>query len=73
MGLAACDKLLSEPYLPEEHRERVKNNRLAYLNAVNQIQQNMIQPQLDMLKKAKEITPPKTTLDIDPKKVAVTL
>jgi hypothetical protein len=33
----------------------------------------MIQPQLDMLKKAKEITPPKTTLDIDPKKVAVTL
>ena len=73
MGLAACDKLLAEPHLPAEHRERVQNNRLAYLNVVNQMQQNLIQPQLDMLKKAQNITPPKTTLDIDPKKVAVTL
>jgi hypothetical protein len=33
MGLAACEKLLAEPYLPQEQRERVQNNRNAYMPA----------------------------------------
>ena len=31
LGFTACKKLLSEPYLPENHRARVKNNYNAYL------------------------------------------
>jgi hypothetical protein len=73
MGLAACDKLLSEAYIPQEHRERIQNNRNTYLNAVNQIQAQMIQPQIESLKKVNEIKPQQTTLQFDPKKVAVKL
>jgi len=73
MGLAACEKLLAEPYIPQEHRERIENNRNTYLNAVNQIQAQMVQPKIETLKKINEISPPKTTLKFDPEKVAVRL
>lgn len=73
MGLAACDKLLSEPYLPQEHRQRVQNNRNLYVNVINQIQAQVVQPQIENLKKVAEIKPPKTTLQFDPEKVAVKL
>jgi len=73
MGLAACEKLLSEPYLPQEHRERIQNNRNTYMNAVNQIHSQMIQPQVESLKKMNEVKAPQTTLKFDPEKVAVKL
>lgn len=79
LGLAACEKLLSEPYLPDEHRSRIENNKKAYIGAIQQMQAQMNVQQLEMLKnvqKASEkiesnIKP--TTLDIDPKKIAVKL
>lgn len=52
MGLAACEKLLSEPYLPPEHRERVDNNRKVYLKAIEEIQKQQVVP---ILEKKKEI------------------
>lgn len=73
MGLAACEKLLSEPYLPESQRDRVKANRAAYVKVVQQIQANAIQPQMEILKKMNEAKAAKTTLDIDPQKIAVKL
>jgi hypothetical protein len=78
MGLAACEKLLSEPYLPEEHRERVQNNKNAYINAVQQIQAQMATPTMNVMNNVQEAAAKfakqaKTTLDIDPKKVAVKL
>jgi hypothetical protein len=73
MGLAACDKLLTEPYLPDIHRERIVKNREAYVNVVNQMQAQMVQPQIENLKKVAEVKPPKTTLQFDPEKVAVKL
>ena len=79
MGLAACDKLLSEPHLPDEHRERIANNRKLYFETVSkfndqlmQQQQQMLQKQEDALKKVVENSK-KTTLDIDLNKAAVKL
>jgi hypothetical protein len=75
MGLAACDKLLSEPHLPEEHRERVKKNRELYVDAVGKMQNQLIEQQQKILEKVKEKEQmtAKTTLQFDPKKVAVKL
>lgn len=79
MGLAACEKLLAEPYLPDDQRQRVEANKQAYLNAVQQIQQQMNAQQFNSLKlvqdaaKKVEQTKIKTTLDIDPSKIAVKL
>jgi len=75
MGLAACDKLLSEPHLPEEHRERVKKNRELYVDAVEKMQHQLIEQQQKILEKVKEKEQmtAKTTLQFDPKKVAVKL
>ena len=79
MGLAACEKLLSEPYLPEEHRERIKNNKNAYMQAVQQIQAQMNAQQMEMFKNVQKVGQnieaniKPTTLDIDLKKVAVKL
>ncbi len=72
MGLAACQKLLSEPFLPEDQRQRVENNRLLYMKAVSQLEQQMQEQQ----KKIQEEVQKKqyqTTLKIDPTKVAVAL
>jgi glycosyltransferase involved in cell wall biosynthesis len=52
MGLAACEKLLSEPYLPPEHKERVTNNRNIYLKTIEEIQKQKVQP---ILEKQKEV------------------
>lgn len=52
MGLAACEKLLSEPYLPQEHRERIDNNRKIYVKTLEEIHKTELQP---LLQKQKEI------------------
>ena len=75
MGLAACEKLLSEPYLPEEHRPRVENNKNAYINAIAQIQGQINAQQAQTLANMKtvKIPEPKTTLKISPENLAVKL
>ncbi len=79
MGLAACEKLLSEKHLPEEHRERVTNNRNAYLNAVQQMQMQANGNHMQQMQNVKEAAEKianqakKTTLDIDPEKLVVKL
>jgi glycosyltransferase involved in cell wall biosynthesis len=69
LGLAACEKLLSEPYLPVEHRERVENNKNAYVQALSQIQTQVQAQQLETLNNIKNVKIPeeKTTLNINPK------
>lgn len=80
MGLAACEKLLSEPHLPEDQRARVEANKKSYMSVVNQIQAQMHEQQLQQFKNIKnaaenlnKIEKKTTTLDIDPKKIAVKL
>lgn len=75
MGLAACEKLLSEPYLPEEHRPRVENNKNAYINAIAQIQGQINAQQAQTLANIKAVPIPeqKTTLKISPENLAVKL
>lgn len=71
MGLAACDKLLSEPHLPQEQRERVLNNRNLYFQVVSQLNAQLIEQQQEILKKQEEVikkaeeASKKTTLNID--------
>jgi hypothetical protein len=72
MGLAACEKLLSEPHLPQEHRERVANNKNLYAKIIQEWQQKMVEQQAKVLENVKN-TANKTTLNFDPNKVAVTL
>ena len=72
MGFAACEKLLSENHLPEEHRERVKNNRDLYIKAINEYQQNVMQQQQQVLNNVQNVAN-KTTLNIDLTKQPVTL
>lgn len=73
IGLAACEKLLSENHLPEEHRERIKKNKEVYLKAVaefNEQQQKALAEKHKMIEQNSN----KTTLGVDLKKAeAVTL
>jgi len=72
MGLAACEKLLSEPYLPDDQRERVKNNRNLYLQVVGNHQKAIEEQQRKILEQVKEKAN-RTTLNIDPNKVPAVL
>jgi tetratricopeptide (TPR) repeat protein len=79
MGLAACEKLLTDKHIPEEHLPRIEANRQAYMNAVQQMQSQLNAQQIEMAKTVnnavqnieKKIKP--TTLDIDPSKIVVKL
>jgi glycosyltransferase involved in cell wall biosynthesis len=79
MGLAACNKLLSETFLPEEHRDRVTANKKLYLDAITKMNNDMIEHQKKVLEKQQEAMKKvqenqvKTTLDIDLSKPPVTL
>lgn len=79
MGLAACDKLLSEPHLPEDQRERVKANRQLYFDTVSKMNEQMLKQQEEVMKKQEEIIKKakenenKTTLSIDLNKQPVKL
>ena len=72
IGLAACQKLLSEKYLPAEHRPRVENNYKIYMQAFEKFQEQVAQQQKEWAEKVAKNTN-KTTLDIDPAKIAVKL
>jgi glycosyltransferase involved in cell wall biosynthesis len=72
MGLMACEKLLSEPHLPDDQRERVQNNKNLYLQAVGAHQKAIEEQQRKILEQVKEKSN-RTTLNVDPKKVPAVL
>lgn len=72
IGMAACEKILKEPHLPEEHRERVANNYNIYLKHMQEAQQKMLEQQKAFAEKiAKESN--KTTLETKPEALTVKL
>jgi glycosyltransferase involved in cell wall biosynthesis len=72
LGMQCCQKLLNEPYLPAEHRERVQNNMNIYMQAFKQFQMKVEQQQKELTEKvAKESN--KTTLKVNPKAATVKL
>jgi tetratricopeptide (TPR) repeat protein len=72
IGMQSCHKLLNEPHLPPEHKERVQNNYNIYLKAFQEMQAKLMEQQKDLSEKiAKEAN--KTTLNINPKAVTVKL
>jgi glycosyltransferase involved in cell wall biosynthesis len=72
VGFAACEKLLKEPHLPQEHRERVANNYKIYAQALQKWQESVAQQQKEFAEKAaKQMN--RTTLDIKPESLAVKL
>jgi len=72
LGMQCCQKLLNEPYLPAEHRERVQNNMNIYMKAFQQFQVNLEQQQKEWSAKiAKESN--KTTLKVSPEAATVKL
>lgn len=72
MGLAACEKLLNEPYLPEDQRQRVENNKMLYVKAVTQMEQQMQEQQRKIAEEVQKKSY-QTTLKINSEKVALTL
>jgi glycosyltransferase involved in cell wall biosynthesis len=72
MGLMACEKLLSEPHLPDDQRERVQNNKNLYLQAVGAHQKAIEEQQRKILEQVKEKSN-RTTLNVDPNKVPAVL
>jgi glycosyltransferase involved in cell wall biosynthesis len=65
VGLAACEKLLKENFLPTEHRERVTNNYKIYINSFQKMQEQVMEQQKSWAEKITKATN-KTTLDIKP-------
>lgn len=72
MGLAACDKLLNEPHLPEDQKQRVQNNKMLYIKAVSQLEQQMQEQQRKVSEEIQKKSY-QTTLKLNPDKVALTL
>jgi hypothetical protein len=68
----ACEKLLSEPHLPDDQRERVQNNKNLYLQAVGAHQKAIEEQQRKILEQVKEKSN-RTTLNVDPNKVPAVL
>lgn len=71
MGYAACEKLLNEPYMPAEHRERIKSNKQIYENALRQMeeqQQKMLEEKNKKIEENLEKNRNLTTLNVDLKK-----
>jgi hypothetical protein len=72
VGMSACEKILKEPHLPPEHRERVTNNYNIYLKHMLEFQEKMLKEQMqkneEIAKKVK-----KSTLEISPEAVNLKL
>ncbi len=67
MGLAACEKLLSEKYLPDVHRERIMKNKEVYQKAVEEFNQHANKVAAER-QKTVEQSQNKTTLGVDLRK-----
>jgi tetratricopeptide (TPR) repeat protein len=72
IGLAACEKLLKENFLPPEHRERVTNNYKIYVDSFQKMQQQVMEQQKAWAEKISK-NANKTTLDIKPETAALKL
>jgi glycosyltransferase involved in cell wall biosynthesis len=78
MGYAACEKLLNENLIPQEHRERIEKNKQSYLTTLTHIQSQMNQQAIENVKTVNKAVDkinqtPQTLLKFDPQKVAVKL
>jgi len=72
IGMSACEKILKEPHLPEEHRERVTNNYNIYMKHMLEYQEKLIQEQMKKNEElAKKVN--RTTLNVSPEAVTVKL
>jgi hypothetical protein len=72
IGIGVCQKLLKEPHLPAEHRERVQNNYKIYVEHFQKIQKESEERQKQLSEKIlKESN--KTTLDMKPEAITVKL
>lgn len=72
IGLASCQKLLNEPHLPEEHRQRVAGNYKIYMDGLQKFQEQIAMQQKEWAEKiAKESN--KTTLNVSKEAVSLKL
>ena len=72
IGIGVCQKLLKEPHLPADHRERVQNNYKIYIDHFQKIQKESEERQKQLSEKIiKESN--KTTLDMKPEAITVKL
>lgn len=72
IGYAACEKLLKETHLPEEHHVRVRNNHSIYVQVLQKMQQEMLEQQKQWAEKVSKASN-QTTLNIKPENVALKL
>ena len=72
VGIGVCEKLLKEPHLPQEHRERVQNNYKIYIQHMQKIQQEMMEKQKEWSEKIIKQSN-RTTLDMKPEAATVKL
>lgn len=72
IGIGVCEKLLKEPHLPPEHRERVQNNYKIYMQHMQKIQQEMMEKQKEWSEKIIKQSN-RTTLDMKPEAATVKL
>jgi glycosyltransferase involved in cell wall biosynthesis len=72
VGLMACEKLLKEPHLPQEHRERVAKNHKIYVDNMQKMQQQYLQQQQELSAKLEKAAN-KTTLTMSPEAKTVKL
>ena len=72
IGYAACEKLVKEPHLPEEHRERINKNHQIYIEVLQKMQAEMLEQQKQWAAKVSKASN-KTTLDIKPENTMLKL
>jgi glycosyltransferase involved in cell wall biosynthesis len=65
LGLLACEKLLKETHLPQEHRERVTNNYKIYVQTMEKLQKEY-QTKKEEFEENLKKNANKTTLNISP-------
>jgi len=72
IGIATCEKLLKEPHLPQEHRERIANNYKIYGQGMQKMQEALANQTKEWSEKVIKASN-KTTLVMDPKAATVKL
>jgi hypothetical protein len=69
---ATCEKLLKEPHLPQEHRERIANNYKIYGQGMQKMQEALANQSKEWAEKVAKATN-KTTLVMNPTAATVKL
>jgi glycosyltransferase involved in cell wall biosynthesis len=72
IGLLACEKLLKETHMPEEHRGRIANNHKIYVEHMKKMQEEYLKQQEALSQKIQKEAN-KTTLVMNPEAATVKL